>query len=436
MSFNIVTFRPDASDARLAIKLQGAFALKGGLEANVNRAVCSYLEFAKLGGNPAQQGTIEFWQNSNPHEDGAEADVTISDVSIIDVDIDEVGITSDQEPGSPPQIVTYILYFADFRQRFASPRGGRLEVGLVNPDPAQAAGGLDLDTTDGGDDDGSGASSSGDGDPDGTQDPSRPNSDLIGLCLAAMGLGDTDVPASVDQVDPPHGLQWFGNHAPTELAKLLLHCGHVFVPNTDGTASICPMGQGSAPSLAANTQIIDTELPGIDRRGDTVVFTSYPNANIITQDTYGPVTSSGNTTPSGDGWELVAQDSDLTWKSIYGLTCCSNPVTFITQGAAAAGVAADDAPRLTNQLYFYMRYRSSISDPDASPVLHRVMEQDQTTPLVIQATVAVLNQQTMVWSNVDLDDIPVIDHAGQRRNRRQRRIQGAIRQLDHHPLHD
>ena len=111
---------------------------------------------------------------------------------------------------------------------------------------------------------------------------------MIGLCLTAMGYPDVEVPDAVDDVDAPQDLKWFGNHPPTELAKLLDRVGHEFVPGLDGTPTIQPLGDGGQPSPPAADVVADLSIPTVDWRGKIVVFTSAPTAAVNTWELYGP----------------------------------------------------------------------------------------------------------------------------------------------------
>lgn|GEM_PF-6037637 len=388
--FNIVTFQQNGSQKRIALALESAFELKGGVEPDINQATCSYLEYANLNltpdskGNVDLTGTLGFWQTNAP-SDSAAPDLSIAGVSIVDIDVADVGITSDTKTQANA-ITSYRLYIADMRQRFVMPRGGRLEVGLVNPTPIESDGGVVAETTDG---DGNVAGTSAIG-----TTSLVPTSDLIRMCLDAMGLTSVTVPTTVDgQIPPPRGLQWHGNHAPTELAKLMVHCGHVFVPLSDGTAAIHQLGDGDAPTIPDGQLILDVPHPGIDRRGKTVVFTSYPNANLITQDVWGPSDVDDNLT-----WEFVAQDSNLEWVRIEDLTCCHQPLDFFHSGFITNSPALPaDSARLKDQLYRFLRFRGTSYTADEAPILNRVVETDGTNPLVISGFLA--TQTNGVWSN-------------------------------------
>src|SRR5438445_11006070 len=154
----VVTWRAEAGDMLPAdvdaggptyifLKLEAEFVLSAGMDANVNRAIVPYSEYAKLGDAIGSPGIVEFWFNSAPGaSDGndpsaGKPDHAISGVRIIDVE--PVTVATVRQPAGEnlpadvdtdqPIIAELRLYLADMRERIAYPRGGRLFKGKINP---------------------------------------------------------------------------------------------------------------------------------------------------------------------------------------------------------------------------------------------------------------------------------------------------------------
>ena len=128
--------RTPASTLQLA--LGTIFTNPSGMKPNVNRARCPYTEFAKFNNNLNVTGTVDFWFTSAP-DGGDDGDVSIDSVAIIDVDHAEIGVPAS---GGGAIVTVWELYLADFREKFMMPRGGRLELGVLNPDLPASAGGI------------------------------------------------------------------------------------------------------------------------------------------------------------------------------------------------------------------------------------------------------------------------------------------------------
>jgi hypothetical protein len=190
------------------------------------------------------------------------------------------------------------------------------------------------------------------------------------MCIAAMGLTitlDSATTTAVNAIDPPMDLQWHGSHAPTELQKLLDRTNTVFCPDTNGTATIQVLGAGTAVDLTGETPAYDISAPGIDRRGSTVIYTSAPNAIILTE------------TLPGTAWEFVIQDSDDSWVPVSkppAVLAGNDPVNLIQTNfkALAAVTTTAQLSRLQQQLYRCMRLNTSIYPTPQIPILHSRFE--------------------------------------------------------------
>lgn len=316
---NVVTFLPipDPSthasadpNKRIALTLEGPWKLSAGLRPDVNRAIVPYTEFDKLGiggGNADLNGAIEFWYTSAPTPAG-KPDVRLFNWRIVDVEAGQIAIPVGAV-GNSPRVVEYRLFFADFREQFVEPRGGRLRVGLLNAGPRPltqglAAGNLSSSTSVGP----VGAADSTGAQPAATVIPEWSLSQLMTECLNRMGYAKPLLPPGLDAIAAPRDLKWFGNHAPTELAKLLEMASAVFCPLFDGTGQVRLITTKGDPKITAADAIMpQIKVPAIDRRGKTVVFSSYPLSTTVTQVLQGP---------RADQWYFVLQDSQGKWQSL------------------------------------------------------------------------------------------------------------------------
>jgi hypothetical protein len=362
--FNIVRFAPNApaggGDAAppIVVVFEGDFVWSAGLRPNINVAKSPYTEVAKLNGNFKQTGTLEFFFSSGPSDDGASPDVSIPGIMIVDAIPSLIGVPAGSED-SGSQVIEWAIHFADQRWGYTSPRGGRLRWGVVNPANIQPADPADV---------------SGGNSPNGTFGNPLPIRELMGRCLSAMNVTNAAIDA-VDDIDPPRNLQWHGNHAPTELEKLLNYCGAVFCPQFDGSVVITFPGTGDPPS--PNGPVIGTfPLGDLDHRGEIVVFSSAPTAKISTLDIKG---INSNT------WEYVVQDIDKTWRTLGenpAILSGFDPVKLIQQnfaqltkpGAPAASDGNNYAHQLKSQLYHCIRLNVAKYPPSLQPILHQRLE--------------------------------------------------------------
>lgn len=126
-----------------------------------------------------------------------------------------------------------------------------------------------------------------------------------------MGLElSGSVPSEVDVPKPMPDLHWKGAHAAAELAKLLDYTQAALVITSQGGCRIVMKGTGGRPAVPAARLLASAKMPGLGRRGKTVIFTSAPFAVIET------VTLEG---PDPETWDFVGKDTDGTWKPLDGL---------------------------------------------------------------------------------------------------------------------
>lgn len=334
--FNLVYFVPDpaaggdgsgasgaAAGQRIALTLDHPWAYAAGLKPNVNTATVPWTEFDKLGSIIDRTGAIEFWYSLGTDQGGGRADGALADVVLRNWRLVEVQPTRTGVPAGKqfPRIVEYRLSFADFREQYVEPRGGRLRAGLLNGNPksktqSQQAqdllGSLNsaLDEIAGGDVGGgvSDALQAGLQAATPPQIPEKTLAELIEMCLDVMFGARPGVP-DLGDVEAPRELKWFGNHAPTELAKLLEVAGCIFCPHNDGTGSVEKIRTaGNVQTTAADADYMpEMPLPQIDRRGKTVVYSSFPAQTAETIVLEGPRL---------DQWSFVLQDSNDVWQWI------------------------------------------------------------------------------------------------------------------------
>ncbi len=365
------------------LELQGPLTLTAGLKPNVWSAKCSYVEFNKLGGQVNLPGTIGLWYSVPPPAAPAgpfagQPDVSIEDCRICDVQVGEIGEVIGSQT---PIIAEYHLSFCDNRDRFVEPRGGRLVYGLINPSrpqpPQDSSSPSPTPTPTGVQQD------------DGTWTMSL--SQMILACLNSMGVSNTNLP-DLSTIDAPNDVKWFGNHAPTELAKLLVLANCVFCPDlANGGGSVKQIGVGDAPSFGADA-IPVLSIPPCDRRGSAVIFSSYPTRVTQTEDIDGPDDSK---------WQFVVHDTDGTWQAIATATITGGDLPSLVRTNFAS---VDEAKReqLAEEAYRCIRLASSYVPPALSPMLRQAFGNDSAgkpVDLYVHATIAQLDPSTGLYSN-------------------------------------
>jgi hypothetical protein len=381
--------------ARATVRLEGQFVMSAGLKPNLASAVVGFRDYdalvAAAGTVPALSGSLEFWQQAPKLNDQNQfvADVTIEGISVIGIEGTKFGHTTGA--ANDFRCTEYRFHLADWRIGYQSPKGGRLKWGLLNPSPKTLAARKETGAAPP-----TGATSSGTspGDNPPPELKIRPNSELIKICLTAMGL-TLNIPASVDEVPPPRDLKWFGSHAPTELDKLLARTGHVFCPHFDRSASILPVGFGFDPTIPAEAKIPDVSILNIEGRGKTVVFTSYPNPIIETVTLVGP--------DDFGTWEFCVQDDEKQWVALYHASdlLSGKYAPDVIRGKYAA-LDPKRADRIRTQLYYCIRLSPYSFNPDQQPILRQYFQSGlKPADIVVNAKIAVYDQTLGVWKNSD-----------------------------------
>lgn len=392
----IVTFTPEGGE-RFPVTLPNGLEWKAGLSPDVNAIEINWQTWDANPGLAGTTGTLEFWFNNAPGD--GEADAKFELLMVIDVEATEYGIVV---ANGPRRIVTYTLYLADRRQRLVSPRGGYLDIGKINPRD---------------------------------QDPTYENSELIELCLERMGFDPSiySLDPDVDSRPAVRDLQWLGNHAPSELSRILDKIGAVFALQTDGSVRIDLVGKGPVPEVPADQQLgPDLNLPGLDRRGKTVVFSSRPNG-IIQHATIGVPEQPDPWLRSID-WAYVIRDIAATTADgqpygkqgdfddpDYGkviiqkdLKISKNFVAFKdskTLGGFEPIQAYNDnftkvfasfRGYISQHAYRFIRLNSQAS------ILRGVKIGKDFTDITVRATVAELDPDTAQWKNVPMKVVGVV----------------------------
>jgi hypothetical protein len=367
----VVRFIPEGDGAEpITLTLDGPIVQRAGLKPDVWTARVPYTEFDKLGDDPGRQGVLAMWYTYDA--DGGPPDVVIAGVSIVDV---EAGATG-RVPDGVFRITEYRLHLSDFRDRFIEPRGGRLRLGLINPTPKEAAN--DDDDAD----EKSGAA------PDDARTMTL--SEMIVACMKAMGFGDTIAPLGVDDVPAPKDVRWFGNHAPTELGKLLSLCDCTFCPKLDGTGKVERLGIGIPPTFPAGDALPSLDVPAVDRRGKSVIFTSHPTRITVTETLEAP---------DPDKWYFVMQDDDQIWKEVDQCKVVGTKGLLYHVQNHFKEIPDKSRQRVQRQAYRYLRLSWDRQPPGLSPVFAAVMEkQAQQSPIVVKGKVAVQGFDK-TWSN-------------------------------------
>ena len=258
--FSVVRFLPLNAGGAIDVSLDSDWVMQAGVKPDVNSAIVSWVEYDQLiAGVPAGQtalsimGNMQFWSTVNQASGAMQKDHEIGYVYLVDIEPLEFGCTF---AGGTLRPIKYRLYFADYRQNFAPPKGGTLRQGIVN-----GKGQVSL----------------------------IPNSGLIEMCLLAMGFGvdpidgaDYSIDPAVDQVLPMRDLEWRGNPPAVELERILEYVGAVCCPQSGGAVRVDCIGTGKEPKIPFDVQVRDRDLgrldlPGLNRKGKAVVFSSAPH---------------------------------------------------------------------------------------------------------------------------------------------------------------
>jgi hypothetical protein len=226
----------------------------------------------------------------------------------------------------------------------------------------------------------------------GNLDPLPPGQTLVNCqtlaaaCLSAMGAGGS-APATMNAVSPPRQIEWLGAHAPSELARLLEHTGHVYCPHSSGLGVIQRLLTGGVPTIPADRVVSDITVPGVSRLPQIAIFISSPNAVIRTYN---------DQAATAPGWEFVAQNpaNGYAWEALDVAAAETN----VRNGFK--DVAEKDRQLAHDQVFRCIRLKSDRFDRLQSPLLREVYLPDGTVdqPHLI-TTVAVQDPQSGAWLN-------------------------------------
>lgn len=261
---NAIRFACDDGATTLWLGLDGEFEMTAGVKPNVNAFTCFYRDFQQLllgdGQIPARrrQGRLEFFHSEiwDVGQGGPQGgpDLTLQRMEIVDAEVLAVGVDG---------ITTVRVFVADRRHTLVWPRGGVVDSGEINKQPHDGNRGVDANGN-----------------------PIRKAGYLVRHCLTRMGLEIT-IPGELDTGDlaAPVDVEWRGNHAPTELEQILDGLGYLFTIDAEGAYAIVRRDAGPQPTFPP--EAMPTPALGVDRRGATVVFSSYPYPATDTREVTG-----------------------------------------------------------------------------------------------------------------------------------------------------
>jgi hypothetical protein len=262
VSYNVVTFAvqtsPDLPVKRIAIALTGAWVRSAGVEADLNTAVVTGPELAKLGGDLSVAGTVEFWFSRRPPTGDETTPVGSADVSLAAISVLECKPRLVRAAGSTAGVsgvVEYLLTFADKRHRWKPPHSGLLRRGVVNRSTTETA--------------------------SGATGPVELTSSLVRTCLEALGETGAFI-AAIDDTPPPVNLRWDRAWAFEELKRLLDRAHASVVIRASGAVDVVRLGSGVLPALPAERTLPVLPNLGITRRGKALLICSAPTATRLT----------------------------------------------------------------------------------------------------------------------------------------------------------
>ncbi len=359
--------------------LEKPWEMKAGVEPSVNEAKVPYNQFDKLGGQAVGAiGDIEFWFGA---KGSAGPDHVLKNIRLVHVEPLETGLTTvptdPDNPGKMRRFVSYRMYFADLREAWIPPRGGHLAVN---------------DTING---------------PE-TQNVVS-NRTLIELCLWKLGVAKADrqIDSFVDALPPVRNLEWRNNHPAEELRKLCDELGLVVCPQSGGkTVKVSVAGGDTAPSVPALRYLGGPlKLPGIDRRGKTVVFTTAPHPvlkreifNLDSWDFVATAVVDPGTVLPGSMYPIRNDLTNAGWWPLRELPEINgqNPIAVLR--SKFDGITEFRASLYKDQFYRYLRLR-----PNKRLAMLRSMIDDETLAhknITVRAKIAVQGEDGQ-WSNSD-----------------------------------
>jgi hypothetical protein len=362
-------------------------------------------------------GTVKFYYSYDEPDPVApqidQYDVALQEQKIIDVKPERYGQAVDlSKPATNPAsipltILSYIVTFADIRQQFVHPFGGRVVVGEINKTPFKVAKlPLGTVTTGGGGTVTGGATTDANG--NGLLNPQQ----LARILLIKMGLDENLAVNSLSDMAKIFDLEWRGNHAPTELEKVLQATGHTLCVDMTGKIKIVQISQGKVPVIPAPRLVAQLPFVPFERRGASVAFTSAPNAVLETKWYYDLVSDD---TGADGAWEFVIQDKDKNWVRLSESGYVKDAFDAIqwlrgnrTTTKDEAGNDVKDAngnlvystaylpSGVYNQLFRCIRLFPDTYSP--APILREVwLDTDKRSAIDVQAKIAV--QRNGIWSN-------------------------------------
>jgi hypothetical protein len=216
-------------------------------------------------------------------------------------------------------------------------------------------------------------------------------------CLGRSGVRFQLTDRDVDAADPPQDLQWYGNYATDELARLLDHTRTVLCPTHEGTLRVKEIATGRFPSIPADRRDYDVPMPETDTRGTRVVFTSAPNAVVETVELKGP----GPAT-----WEFVIRNEKGEWTEV-------GDTSLQAQGILPGGpvetvrtrfgkVPSSHRDRVRSELYRCIRLNQTLYPSVVRRMLRRrVTEELNLADIDFRASRAVLNTANGLWQNAE-----------------------------------
>jgi hypothetical protein len=390
---SFVTFTADDDGRLMFLTLLEPFVLTAGVRPNFTQAKVPWSEFLKLKGSPRQRGTLAFWFTLAPG--AGEPDVVYKGMRIVEVRASEIKVVRGQ---AVPRVSEYVLTIADFRERLLPPRGGRVNLGLVNPTLKELAAG----------DSAAAAAPATPGTP-AAAPPIQPvaavkrtNAQLLRYVFDQLlpKKGDNagyELPHDneVNAVEAARDLQWYGNFAADEAAKLLDRTHLVLCPSRSGKAIVYKVGSGNVPRVPAARQVYDLAMPETDVRGSRVIFTSAPNTIVETVELRGPSPST---------WEFVIRNEKGQWTEIndkalkdQGLLP-NGPVQAVQTGFL--NVPARYRDNVRAELYRCIRLNQKTYPPLVRRMLRRrVVEDLMLADIDVRANRAVQNPGSGIWVN-------------------------------------
>jgi hypothetical protein len=379
--FGQVYFQPTSgagagAGASVQLNLENEWTISPGLKPNVNTALVPYAEFDKVTNSLDQEGSVLFYFN-NPPGGSAGADVTLGHHKIVDVEPTKYGRPND---GTAARVVEYRVFISDRRERFVHPRGGYLVAGEINKRPIAQDSDL--------------------GEIDANRQKTRNTDEVIGLCLKAMGIAEEITFEDLQHAQKIYDLQWYGNHAPTELEKILQQLGYVFILKANGKFSIERLGEGEKPQIPFTQAMPVMTLPAIDRRGKAVVFISAPNPILDTIRIDGP---------DDNTFYYVIEDTDGKWKKIDEAKIFNKKKPEDVMAGDFKDIDEEYRQRVIDQLFRCVALSFDSYGP--TPIRRWISERDKTpADIELKANIALYSLQDGMFVNGGGFTRVAIDH--------------------------